>query len=46
MEGRHTIVHGSYNVVNITGECDGRLSFMNSGVILKDYQYHLALIRS
>ena len=30
VEVRHTIVHGTYNVVNITGEC-GSFSFMNRG---------------
>ena len=31
MEGRHTIIHGSYNIVNVTGEGGGSFLSMNSG---------------
>ena len=31
VEERHTIVHGTYNFVNISGEGGGSFSFMNSG---------------
>ena len=31
VEELHTIVHGTYNVVNISGDGGGSFSFMNSG---------------